>query len=64
MKAVAYAQAEIDGMSRAARKELRRYAAELAVELAEERIRGGLDENRENRLVERFFEGLKKEVRE
>ncbi len=55
---LAGAAREIDGLGRSVRKELKEYAAHLAVRLAEERIRGELSESDERRLAERFFSDL------
>ncbi len=49
---------EIEGIGRTVRKQLREYAAELAVELAEDRIRSKMGEPEQRRLAEKFFNGL------
>ncbi len=57
-KILAAAGREIDGLSRAARQELKAYAARLAVEMARERITAGLDTDARHRLVDRFIISL------
>jgi len=49
---------EIAAAEKAARLELRRYAARLAVELAEQKVRARLDAETEKRLVGGFVRGL------
>jgi F0F1-type ATP synthase membrane subunit b/b' len=49
---------EIDSMSKAARAHLRAYAAQLAVDLAEERIRTRMDPAAQSRLLDNFTRGL------
>ena len=49
---------EIDSMSRAARDELRSWAAQLALKLAEERIRSGMDTPTQSRLLDKFTHQL------
>jgi F-type H+-transporting ATPase subunit b len=53
------AEADIDSHGKAARRELRTYAAQLAVDLAEQRIRGRLDGATDGVLVDRFVADLK-----
>lgn len=55
-KIVAAAEAEIDAAAKAARRELKAYAAELAVALAEKRIR--VDANTDQALVRSFVSQL------
>ncbi len=55
------AQQEIESAGKAARRELKTYAAALALELAEQRIRGRLDPATEAALVERFVGDLKRQ---
>ena len=43
---------------KAATRELRKYSAELALKLAEERVRARLDASSESALVERFVKEL------
>ncbi len=57
-KIVEGARREIDGLTRSAQKQLRDYAAQLAVELAEERIRRDMSEQDEARVIERFLTRL------
>lgn len=54
-KVLSAASREIDGLSRAAHQELKAYAAELSVQLAEDKIRKGLDAGARKRIVDRFF---------
>ncbi|MGA3028437.1 MAG: hypothetical protein ABSF98_27130 [Bryobacteraceae bacterium] len=49
---------EVDSMTRAARESLHSYAAELALDLAEERIREGMDRTAQARLVDAFTRQL------
>ena len=56
---LATAQAEIESTSRAARLELRAYAARLAVSLAEQRIRQRLTPDTHAALFETFVRGLR-----
>ncbi len=58
-KIMSQASREIDGLGRTVRKDLKEYAARLAVKLAEERIRSRMTEGDEQRLVDRFFADLK-----
>jgi len=52
------AELEIESAGKAARRELRAFAAELAVDLAEKRIRTRLDEGTEAALIEGFVRDL------
>jgi F-type H+-transporting ATPase subunit b len=54
------AQGEIESAGKAARRELRVYAAELALDLAGQRIRARLDAATEAGLVDRFVGDLKR----
>ncbi len=54
------ARKEADSLLRAGQMELRAYAAQLAVELAAEKIRAGLDGPGQQRLVENFTTQLTK----
>jgi F-type H+-transporting ATPase subunit b len=61
------ARREIDGMTLSARKQIREYAAQLAVQLAEEKIRREMKAKDEERVINRFlaelgYEGEKKTV--
>jgi F-type H+-transporting ATPase subunit b len=56
---VASAQQEIDMAANAARRELKSYAAMLAVDLAEKKIR--VDQDRDEALVREFTTGLRKD---
>ena len=49
---------EIDLMTRAAKAELRKYAAELAIGLAEERIRFRMNPETQDRLADQFLHDL------
>lgn len=53
-KVVEAARREISGMTQAAVQELKDYAAELSVRLAEEKIRGEMTDEDNRRLVDRF----------
>jgi F-type H+-transporting ATPase subunit b len=55
------AQSEIESASKTARRELRVYAAELALDLAGQRIRARLDTATDAGLVERFVGDLKRQ---
>ncbi len=52
---------EIDSAGKAARHELKTYAAKLALELAEQRVRARLDAGTENALVDGFIHDLQRE---
>jgi F-type H+-transporting ATPase subunit b len=58
-KILAAAGREIEGLSKVARQELRSYAADLAVKLAEEQVRHELDSGSHERIIESFFEKLR-----
>jgi F-type H+-transporting ATPase subunit b len=53
------AEQEIEAAGKTARRELKTYAAELALQLAEQRIRARLDTATETALVEGFIRDLK-----
>jgi F-type H+-transporting ATPase subunit b len=53
-----HAQREIEGAGKAARQELRRYAAEQSVRLAEEFIRRDMRADDDARLMGQYVEGL------
>ncbi len=53
-KILAAAEAEIDVKTRSARLELKAYAAKLAVDLAEERIKGRMTPEAQGRLLQSF----------
>lgn len=55
------AAGEIEAAGKLARRELKTYAAQLALELAEQRIRGRLDAATEARLLEGFVNDLKQQ---
>lgn len=57
-KIIAAAEREVDNLRRHAREELREYASQLALDLAEEQIRKSIGEDDETRVVNRFFEQL------
>ncbi|MGH9433131.1 MAG: hypothetical protein ACRD3T_16490 [Terriglobia bacterium] len=52
------ARAQIDAATRAAKIELKAFAANQAAEIAEQMVRGRLDRENQGKLVQRFFEGL------
>jgi F-type H+-transporting ATPase subunit b len=53
-----HAEQEIDAAGRAARMELRRYSAALAVDLAAQKIRGRMSPGNQDALVGRFIHNL------
>jgi F-type H+-transporting ATPase subunit b len=55
------AEQEIESAGKNARRELKKYAGELALNLAEQRIRAKLDATAENGLVEGFIDDLKRQ---
>jgi F-type H+-transporting ATPase subunit b len=55
------AQQEIESASKTARRELRTFAAELALELAEQRVRARLDADTEAALTDGFLRDLQKQ---
>lgn len=55
------AQVEIESAGKTARRELKAYAANLALDLAEQRVRARLDSSSENALVENFVLDLKRQ---
>lgn len=57
-KVVTQAKRQIEGMGRAVRKDLKSYAAQLAVELAEGKIKRELGKAKEEELEDRFLAGL------
>jgi F-type H+-transporting ATPase subunit b len=58
-KIQANAEQEIASAGKAARMELKRYTAELAVGLAEQKIRARMNPDSQHALVDRFVENLK-----
>jgi F-type H+-transporting ATPase subunit b len=52
------AEMEIESAGKTARRELREYAADLALNLAEQRIRAGLDAATEGKLIDKFVADL------
>lgn len=54
----AQVEQEIESATKAARRNLKDYAANLALELAEQRVRTRLDGNAENNLVDGFIRDL------
>jgi F-type H+-transporting ATPase subunit b len=52
---------EVESAGKTARRELKTYAAQLALELAEQRIRGRLDPTTEAGLIDRFVGDLKRQ---
>ena len=58
-KFVAMAKREIEGLQRSARLELKTHVAELAVELAEQRLQSDLGPNENQRIISRFVRSLK-----
>lgn len=59
-KIVAAARQGIDGLTRTAEKELRRFAGELAVDLAETRLRHDVGEADQKKMFEKFVNKLEK----
>ena len=55
------AEQEIESAGKAARRELRTYAAKLALELAEQRVRARLDDGTETGLVDAFVHDLQRQ---
>jgi len=55
------AQVEIESAGKSARRELKAYAANLALDLAEQRVRAKLNPTAENALVEKFVVDLKRQ---
>lgn len=55
------AEQEIESAGKSARRELKTYAAELALNLAEQRIKTRLDAATENGLVEGFIQDLQRQ---
>jgi F-type H+-transporting ATPase subunit b len=49
---------EVDSMTKAARDDLRAWAAQLALDLAEDRIRSRMDESAQSRLLDKFTQQL------
>ena len=62
-KIVTRARQEIEGLTRTAELELRREAAELAIRLAEERLRTEIRDEDRTRLFARFLESVERERR-
>jgi len=60
-KMEAQAAAEIESAGKAARASLKRYAADLALDLAAQRIQSRLDANTEDGLVDNFLSDLKQQ---
>jgi F-type H+-transporting ATPase subunit b len=58
-KIQAHAEQEIASAGKAARMELKRYSAQLAVELAEKKVRGRMTPETQNALVQTFVRDLK-----
>lgn len=58
-KILEVAYREIDGMKKSARQEVKAHIAELAVRLAEDRLKQSLDPERNRRLVFQFIDSLK-----
>lgn len=57
-KIIAAAEREVGNLRRHAREELKEFATQLALEMAEEQIRQGIGEEDEERVVQRFFTQL------
>lgn len=57
----AQAQQEIESAGKVARRDLKVYAAKLALDLAEQRVRARLDANSENALVNAFLQDLQRQ---
>jgi F-type H+-transporting ATPase subunit b len=60
-KIIERAKQEIEGMTRAARNELKEHVAGLAVQLAEDKIRNEMTAEDRTRLFERFVDQLRQE---
>lgn len=58
-----HARQDIDAAGKAARQELKAYAADLAVRLAAEQIRAGINQDAEQTLVNAFAGGLRRRQR-
>lgn len=56
------AEVEIASMTKAARQELKEYSAELALELAKQKIQSRLDDGMQSALIARFASGLTPDV--
>ena len=56
------AEQEIESAGKTARRDLKNYAAELAIQLAEQRIKGRLNATTENSLVDGFVDDLKRQA--
>jgi len=54
-KILAASEKEIDGLTRAARQNLRDYAVELSMEMATKKIAAQMDSERQNRVIDRFL---------
>ena len=54
------AEAELESVAKAARHELKVYSAQLALDLAEQRIRAGASSGSEATLVDKFVLGLER----
>lgn len=61
-KIASAAEVEIASMTKAARQELKEYSAELALELAKQKIRSRLDDAAQSGLIARFAAGLTPDV--
>jgi F-type H+-transporting ATPase subunit b len=57
-KVEAHAEQEVAAAGKAARMELKRYAAELALGLAEQKLRAGITPETEDRLVRGFIKNI------
>lgn len=57
-KIEAHAEQEVEAAGKAARMELKRYAAQLALRLAEQKLRGGITPEAEDRLVRGFVKNI------
>ena len=53
---------EIELMSRAAKAELRKYSAELALDLAQQRIRGRMTKEAQDSLADKFLQDLRYQI--
>jgi F0F1-type ATP synthase membrane subunit b/b' len=53
---------ELDSVGKTARRQLKEYAAELALGLAEERLRGHMDKTTESALVDDFVRDLERQA--
>lgn len=63
-KIVTVTEREIEGLTRAARQNLRDYAVELSMEMAKEKIVAGMDSETQDKVIDRFLVRLTNADRE